>query len=615
MNNKETMENQVDEIKSRLDIIDVMSGYIRLIQAGANFKALCPFHNEKTPSLMISREKQIWKCFGCGKGGDMFTFIMEIEGVEFKEALRILAGKAGVILKYQDIKIASKRNKILDCLESASRFFHQALLHPRIGEIARKYVNQREIKEETLEEFRLGYAPDSWDMLYKALRKKGFYEKEIEAAGLIIKRDQSSGYYDRFRNRLMFPIKDINENVIGFSGRILSPDEKSAKYINSPQTAVFDKSRIMYALDKAKSEIRKNDLAIVVEGQMDLISSHQAGVKNVIATSGTALTNEHIKIIKRYTNNLALSFDNDEAGKNAAKKAAILALQSEMNTKIIVISNGKDPDECIKNNVEIWRKAIKDALPFMEYSFKETISKLDITNAQDKKLAAKILLPLIANISDKVEQNHYIQKLANYLNLQEAILREVLASRIKKEIYTRETSFKKNEKLPSLKKDKSLEIAERIIAFSLIYPQNLEYLKSYLPPDFIHSENLKNLYKIILIYYTKLREKVSQLEDIKFDIGLFNKFNESQNLKRYIDEICLKAEKEIAEARENNEIISSIKIEIEIKEGVSNLGKEHYKEKIRELQIKIQKAEEEKDNEALKYLIKEADEMVKKIKN
>lgn len=626
-----------DEIKSRLDIVDLLSGYIKLTPAGtANFKALCPFHNEKSPSFMVSRERQIWKCFGCGKGGDIFSFVMEMEGVDFKEALKILAEKAGVRLKKQDPKTLGQKERTLECIDAASRFFHQVLLNAPQAEHARDYLNNRGVTYETIDLFRIGYAPDSWDSLYNALRKKGFFEREIIACGLIAKRQQGSGYYDRFRNRIMFPINDINGNAIAFSGRILDlhaanpssggkdssipsgegpgcvSDNHQAKYINSPQTILFDKSRIIYAMDKAKQEIRKNDLAIVVEGQMDVISSHQAEIKNVIASSGTALTSEHIQIIKRYTDNIALCFDNDTAGKNAALRAVDLALAAQMNIKIIKITGAKDPDECVKKNPNDWIRAINEAPLFLEYYFSEVFDKVDLKKVEDKKNAAKKLLPLIAKISDKVEQTHYLQKLANNLNIPDSILRETL-TKVRKTASPPHTDIKSNTAIA--KKNKNLLIAERIIAFSLIYFENFSYILSKLLPEFIENKGLNILYKTLIIYYTKNQRELSA--NPRFDFTLFKKGLENSAdfpaMGNYLDELWLYGKKEIAECQENGETITPQRVKLDLENSISRLKEAYNKQKLNGLRMEIQKAETENNIEKITALSKEVNALVKEI--
>lgn len=425
------LNSQVDEIKSKLDIVDVIQEYIQLKPAGANWKANCPFHNEKTPSFMVSRDKQIFHCFGCGEGGDVFTFVQKIENVDFPEALNLLAQKAGVKLKKLDPAMGSQKTKLMDICRLAAEFFHKALLSSREGQLARDYVAKRKLSPETLEEFKIGYAPDSWDLLLNLLRRRGYQDNDIFLAGLEVKNGRGQ-LYDRFRQRLMFPINDNHGNVVGFTGRILdsSKENQGGKYVNTPQTLIYNKSLVVYGLDKAKQEIKKQDLAVVVEGNMDVIASHQAGVKNVIASSGTALTLEQLKILQRYTNNIALCFDADLAGQTAAERGIDTALSLGINVRIITLPkdlNGqavKDPDDCIKQGVGYWQEAIKKSQQVMEFYFAKVFQRFDPNDSVGKKEIAAKLLKQIAKLPSRLEQNHWLGQLSGKLGVPDAIMQE-----------------------------------------------------------------------------------------------------------------------------------------------------------------------------------------------
>jgi len=434
------MNSPVDEIKNKLDIVDVIGGYIKLKKAGRDYKAPCPFHNEKTPSFFVSPSKQIWHCFGCNLGGDMFNFVMQIEGVEFVDALRILARKAGVTIRRQDPKLKSQRSKLYDICEEATNFFEKNLSK---NKQVLDYLKDRRISSSTIKAFRIGYALDSWEALYKHLTEVGYDPQNIENTGLIIKKQK---YYDRFRKRIMFPINDISGQVVGFTGRIFSAyggpaagrrpihqgkpgvadGQVIAKYINSPESIIFNKSRILYGLDKARIEIRKADECILVEGQVDVTMSHQVGIKNTVATSGTALTQDHLKIIKRYTDNILLAFDTDIAGETATKRSIGLAQQAEFNVKIIVLSKEKDPADIIKKNPKVWKKAIEKSRPVMEFYFDNAFSKYDVKKVEDKRKIAQELLAPIKRIANKIEKAHWLQVLAQKLNVEEKLLNEAL---------------------------------------------------------------------------------------------------------------------------------------------------------------------------------------------
>ncbi|MDP2945861.1 MAG: DNA primase [bacterium] len=425
------MSDQVQEIKEKLNIVDVISGYLRLQKAGVNFKGLCPFHNEKTPSFMVSPSRQSWYCFGsCGEGGDIFTFIEKIEGVEFPEALKILAEKAGIILKYDNPKLRSEKDKAYEICEKATQFFTASLNN---ANVILDYLHKRGLKDKTIDEWRLGYAPDSWGSLLLFLGKYGYREPEIEKAGLILR---GVKYHDRFRNRLMFPIFDTNGRVVAFSGRIMndimpSKTEKadSGKYINSPETILYNKRRILYGLDRAKTEIRKADKVILVEGQMDVLLPWQDGIRNIVATSGTALTEDHLLVLKRLTSNLTLAFDMDEAGARATERGDLAAVQSGFNISVVNLLSGKDPADFVKENPGEFSKIVNMAESIMSYYFRQTFKRFspsggDEISLEGKKFIAVDLLSKIKRLSSAVERSNWIRELSLRINVPERDLSE-----------------------------------------------------------------------------------------------------------------------------------------------------------------------------------------------
>ncbi|MDX9892830.1 MAG: DNA primase [Patescibacteria group bacterium] len=581
------MSNQVEEIKVRLDIVDLISEYIRLKPAGPNnWKALCPFHNEKSPSFMVSKDKQIWHCFGCGEGGDIFSFVQKMEGIEFVEALRLLAQKAGVRLVEQDPKLASQRNLLLDITQLAAQHWHQ-LLKTKQGTKAQDYLRQRQIKDEMIDEFRIGYAPDSWDSTAKYLSSKGFKDKDIFLAGLSVKKERGEGFYDRFRHRITFPIFDLHGNPVGFSARTLNPEEKGAKYINTPQTLIYNKSLVIFNLDKAKQEIKRQDLAILVEGQMDALAAYQAGTKNVIATSGTALTIEQIQILKRYTKNLAMAFDADSAGQSAAKRGIELALNQELNVKVIVLPSGKDPDECIRTNLQGWFTAVKESKSIMEYYFDQTFDNLDLTNVENKKKAAKVLLPVINKIADKVEQTHWLQKLANLINVSETILREsFLPSR-----QTVKTAAAPGVKNLSAQPSRLVRQLETILGLALKYPGNLRPVIDELPLEMMVEGDLQTLYKKLILYYT---------EDIKsnFKDFVYQDFSaklNNDNLVALADRLVLLVEKDFFDFDPDS-------IRSELLKIIKMAKKDYYWAERKALEGKIKQAEAQGLDDQVKLL-------------
>ncbi|OGN08685.1 MAG: hypothetical protein A3C61_01390 [Candidatus Yanofskybacteria bacterium RIFCSPHIGHO2_02_FULL_39_10] len=456
-------EDNVSKIKERLDITDIISSYIKVQKAGVNFKACCPFHNEKTPSFYISPERQIWHCFGCQKGGDMFSFVQELEGVEFPEALRVLAQRAGVKLDNFDPTLRDAKTALYEIIETASRFFEKQLSHSPAGKQALVYLRDRGLKEDTIKEFRLGFAPDDWHSLGNFLRNCGYSDQDIISSGLTIKRDGGADMYDRFRSRIIFPICNINDQIVGFTGRVFQPQthaEKTqniaekvgvsqrevsdsqqqapAKYINTPQTAIYDKGRILYGLNRAKMEARRANRCLLVEGNMDAIMSYQAGVKNVAATSGTALTPSQLQLLQRYTNNLDFCFDVDQAGFTATRRGIGLALSQNFNIKIVHLQDPqcKDPADYVKKFGQKWQETVISAKPVIDFYFDRLKSELDLSSVEGKKALIANLGPLIKRLVSNVEHSHWVSKLAAVLKTkEEAIEADILLVKDDLEIY------------------------------------------------------------------------------------------------------------------------------------------------------------------------------------
>lgn len=588
-------DSQVEEIKNRLDIVEVISEYVsNMKQAGGNWKGLCPFHNEKTPSFMVSRDKQIWHCFGCGEGGDVISFVQKIENIEFPEALKILAKRAGVTLRYEDKGLSNQKTKLMDVLEAAARFYHHNLTQSAEAEAARNYLfGKRTLTEEIVEKFFLGFAPDSWDSALKFLRAKDFTEKDIFLAGLSVKKERGSGFYDRFRARIMFPIRDIHGHVVGFTARLMPEAEKKenagGKYVNTPQTLVYDKSRVIYGLDFAKQEIKKENLAVMVEGNMDVITSHQVGIQNVVASSGTAMTVEQVNLLKRYSPNLAISFDADLAGNTAALRGIDVALKEGINVKVIMLSPeiGKDPDDYIKKDPALWREAIANAMAFMDYYIKKTLAGLDLRKIEDKKTAAKTLLAQVIKISDKVEQNYYLEKLANILGVPEKVLRESMPQEKK----TAAGQAIPEKSLATGAKSRPDRLAERIIALVLKYPEYLSSAVPYLEPFMFPGEVLREIYKNLILYYNKAVDK----GDLKSVLADF--FEDTQD-KKYVNSLFLLAEKDFADFSEEE-------IGNEVLQNAKSLRENYIKSEQRRLQTEMKKAEENGELVRIKELAEE----------
>ncbi len=442
------MLSPVEEIKARVDVVELVQSYVKLQKAGVNYKANCPFHSERTPSFFVTPSRQIWHCFGsCGEGGDIFKFIMKIEALDFPEALKLLAQRSGVIIKREDPAIRSERNRLYDICAVATEIFEKTFsLTPSV----KSYMRTRGVSDETIRAFRIGYSPESWDFLLKNLTQKGFSPADIEKAGLAIKSSDGSGrHYDRFRSRIMFPIMDTNSRVIGFGGRILetgswkpeagnanpasriqNPESRvEAKYINTPQTLIYDKSRALYGFDKAKQEIRIQNRAVIVEGYMDCVMSHQAGVVNTVAVSGTALTSQQLTALKRLCNTVSCSFDSDLAGESATKRSLALASQFEFERLVIRIPSGKDPADTVRENPVAWQEAVASAKPVIEFYFEKIFRTEDPNTAAGKKAIGAVLLPLIAEVSNEVEKAHWINELAKRLGISEQVIAKELERR------------------------------------------------------------------------------------------------------------------------------------------------------------------------------------------
>jgi DNA primase len=414
----------IAEVKQRLDIVELVSEYVTLQKSGRNFKGLCPFHSEKHPSFFVFPEQQSWHCFGaCGTGGDIFSFVMKKEGIDFGQALHILAQKAGVTVSPREAPGKAeneKKERLFQINEAATEYYHHLLDSTKSGAAARSYLAGRRITSETIKNFRLGFSPDAWEIVKSYLLGKGYTERDLVEAGLVIEKEEG-GSYDRFRNRLMFPICDTQGRVTGFGARVL--DDALPKYINSPQTPIFDKSNSLYAVDKARSAIRTEDLVIIMEGYMDVLTAHQHGWQNVVGSMGTALTEKQVEGIKRLTHNITLALDADLAGEEATLRGKAILAHSNMEANVILLPPGKDPDEVIREEPAIWGRLIEQAMPIMDFAFQSVMSKVDINRARDKSLAVQKLLPSVYEIRDPVQQSHYLRRLAHELKIDESAVR------------------------------------------------------------------------------------------------------------------------------------------------------------------------------------------------
>ncbi len=444
----------IDEIKDRLDIIDVVSGYVQLKKAGRTYKGLCPFHNEKTPSFVVFPDSQNWHCFGaCATGGDIFSFVMKRENVDFSDALAILAARAGVELKAQPDQAGGEDSRLerLRAIQAdAAVYFHHLLNKSEEGAIAREYLEHRGLTRETWGTWQIGYSLDSWDALKNRLQGKGYRPEELEEAGLVVRKEETGSYFDRFRGRLMIPIRDGQGRAIGFGARVLreDPAHPSPKYMNSPQTPLFDKGSVLFGLDMARKAIRDANLAVIVEGYMDVLMSHQVGVANVVAGMGTALTEAQMRLLKRYTANITLALDPDVAGEHAAVRGLEAARSSlerdwepvfsptglvrhesrlKAQLRIAALPDGLDPDELAYRDVERWRQVIENARPIVDFYLALVMREEDLASGSGKARAIERLAPLILEIANPIERTHYIQAVARAIQVDERLVADQIS--------------------------------------------------------------------------------------------------------------------------------------------------------------------------------------------
>lgn len=432
------MNSSVQKIKERLSIVDVVSSYLTLEKAGKNYKAKCPFHNEKTPSFFLSPERGSYYCFGCNAKGDIFSFVEHFEGTDFMGSLKILAEKAGVEISFNPNKGKDKTDVYYEIMEEATSFFENKFSQ---NKEARSYLLNRGINDNSIKSFRIGFAPDSWNSVLDHLIKKGFKQEDIEIVGLIKRKDNR--FYDRFRSRIMFPMSDSSGRVIAFSGRIFMskdgsiPGEKDssfeqAKYLNSPDTPLFNKSNILFGIDKAKNSIRSRDYSIIVEGQMDLILSHQAGFTNTVAVSGTAFTDttvdneskiNNLGLVRRLSSNIIFAYDGDDAGVRAASRSAIIALSLDMQVKVAELPGDKDPADIIYEDQNKWKEIIKNSVNIVSFHLDRICKATNDVRARGKKIR-EVIFPFLVMINSSIEKSAYINEIHRKSGLSETAIME-----------------------------------------------------------------------------------------------------------------------------------------------------------------------------------------------
>ncbi len=576
------MFSPIEEIKTRLDIVEVVKTYIKLEKTGINFRGLCPFHSEKKPSFFVSPSRQMWHCFGsCGEGGDIFKFVMKIEGVEFGDALRILAQRAGVELKKQDPKINTEKKRLYEICEMATNFFEKQLENGKMGQQANKYLLNRGINKDSIKKWRIGYSPDTWQGLSDFLISQGYTRDEILRAGLVVQQaNQQSRTYDRFRGRIVFPFFDLMGQVVGFTGRIFAQKQDTAKYVNTPNTLLYDKSKILYGLDKAKVAIRNKNACVITEGQTDVILSHQAGIENTVASSGTALTSYQLMILKRYTENLITAFDMDLAGNSATKRGIDLAQEQGFNIKVVVMPKDKDPADIISENSEQWKELVENAKTILDFYFDISFSRYDASTAQGKKEISDILLPVIKKIPNKIEQSHWIQKLCQKLEVgEQAVCAEMEKIKIQDNSNFRDTKnedIKKKNAIEEKIKSRKEILEQRIASLFLKNPEHICLIEQDLFSFF--SPNIQEI-----------------LENLKKDSNFYDKTDASSENREFFNKFCFMAEKQEEEIDPKNEIEICIL-------AIKDIEK---RDKLEKISLKIKKAEQENNLELIDELKKQ----------
>ena len=604
----------VEQIKSRLSVVDVVSWYVKLLRAGSNFKAPCPFHAEKSPSFFVSPARDVWHCFGCGIGGDQFRFIMQIEGMDFREALQLLAERAGVELRPENREERSERARLFLLLEEAVQFYQK---HLSQASVVREYLTKRGVLPGTIEKFRVGYAPPEtvgWRMFAEHALKKGFKPEELEKAGLAIKKQNVPvnskpstlnpiPYYDRFRNRVMFPIMDANGRAIGFGGRIFSAESGSpsdgragasggqdtnntdqttlAKYINTPQTILYDKSKVLYAFDKAKTAIRKENACILVEGYMDAIMAHQAGTENTVAVSGTALTRDQLTMIRRLCDTVITSFDTDSAGESATRRSIDLALEMGFDVKAITLSQGKDPADLVLADPDSWRRAAGETTHIITYFLEKALGRNDVRTVEGKRNVISSVLPLTARITREVEKAHWVSLIASRLSVREEsvwqdLKKYAISSRHPAGPYRTERSSQP-QSVSKEERGRARVLEERILG--ILFAHGVPVL-ARVTEHLFSSEHARVLFTAI----SKYRGAAPALAAIT-----------DEELRSYANRLIFEAEMLVP--------VESAAVECAV--CVTELERERVKEKLAQLTYDIRKAEEAGNEQQIAMLIDE----------
>ena len=591
------MEDAVTQIKQKLDIVDVIGSYVSLKKSGRNYKALCPFHNEKTPSFMVSQELQIYKCFGCGVGGDIFNFVEAIEGVDFPRALEILAEKAGVkLVKSKDYDAQSQiKKKIYEINEITTKFYQYMLLKHKVGTRALNYLKkERKLNENSIKIFRLGYAPDSWNALCGFLRKKGFKEEDLVLSGVAVKRSSGNDIIDKFRGRVVFPLINTDNRVLGFTGRTIF--DREPKYLNTSETPVFHKSFFIFGLDKNRLNIKKTG-AVFVEGQMDVISAYQCGIKNVVCVSGTSLTENQLDILSRYTQDVAFCFDSDFAGIEASYRAIEMAEKKNFNVRAVLIPEPfKDLDDLIKSDANRAKEVIGNPIPIYDFFLTTVLKKYDKRTAIGKKKIMEDLVPIFSKISNRILFDHYVKQISSELEISE----NTIYSLFKEVPSEREKSYEEFRELEEKSLPQVYGLEGHFISLVLKSPIDsarsaVEKLKK---EDFLN-EKVAEIFNRLKTY----------LKDRKTDINIKTFLNKlDEDLKEITSELYLWDFMEEGDSEEGKKVL-----ERELKEVIERIKKDSVRRQLQIISSDIKMAETRKDNKEVERLTKKFEKLSKNL--
>ncbi|WP_164730942.1 DNA primase [Anoxybacter fermentans] len=506
-----TFNDFIEEIRQRADIVDLVSDYVKLELKGKNYVGLCPFHNEKTPSFTVSRDKKLYYCFGCGAGGDIFNFLMEIENLPFFEAAKVLAERYGVpIPQKKPNRTRRKSDEIRDQLfeihEWAAKFYQYLLLEHKLGKNALKYFEKRGFTRATIEKFRLGYAPRAWTALFHFLKKKGYPDYLLEKSGLVLPGKQKNGYYDRFRDRAIFTIFNLRGQPIGFGGRVMEPDQ-NPKYLNSPETPIFLKNQNLYGFNFAMDQIRKTGQAIIVEGYTDVITAHQYGIENVVASLGTSLTENQARLLARYAEEVYIAYDADTAGQKATLRGLDILKNTGLIVKVIELPDELDPDELIrKNGAEAFKSLLEDAISFIDFKLNKILKQYDLDSPDGKVQAVQELLPMFLNIDNAIEKDYLIKQIVKRVEISEQALKEELEHFIKEKSKIKDRNDKNWHTSKETRKVISDDFEAKFINAILRIPQMIGKIFEEITPDFFQNSDYRLIMQQIYLCYQQVRE-------------------------------------------------------------------------------------------------------------